>query len=114
MIWPRRIYIRFAIASSFPLALVFLFVAGFFELAFNSMAQALVQLQAPEAIRGRVLGLFNMAALGMRAFSGIVVGVAGSAIGIHASLGGAALAMLAFSAWLLLHNLRLQRQSAGR
>ena len=34
------------------------------------MAQALVQLNAPEAIRGRVIGLFNMAALGMRAFSG--------------------------------------------
>ena len=94
----------FAFTASFPLALAFLFVAGFFELAFNSMAQALVQIHAPEALRGRVLGLFNMASLGMRAMSGIVVGVVGSAVGIHASLGGAALAMLAFSAWLLLRH----------
>lgn len=99
----------FAFATSFPLALACLFVAGFFELAFNSMAQALVQLNAPEAMRGRVLGLFNMAALGMRAMSGIVVGVVGSAVGIHASLGGAALAMLAFSAWLLLGHVRRER-----
>jgi len=97
----------FALATSFPLALAFLFVAGFFELAFNSMAQALVQIHAPEALRGRVIGLFNMASLGMRAMSGIVVGVIGSAVGIHASLGGAALAMLAFSAWLLLRHARL-------
>lgn len=102
----------FAMASSFPLALACLFVAGFFELAFNSMAQALVQIHAPEPLRGRVIGLFNMAALGMRAMSGIVVGVLGSAVGIHASLGGAALAMLAFSAWLLLHQARQARAAA--
>ncbi len=96
----------FAFAASFPVALAFLFVAGFFELAFNSMAQALVQIHAPEALRGRVLGLFNMASLGMRAMSGIVVGVVGGAVGIHVSLAGAALAMLAFSAWLLLRYAR--------
>lgn len=103
----------FAFATSFPLALAFLFVAGFFELAFNSMAQALVQIHAPEALRGRVIGLFNMASLGMRAMSGIVVGVIGSALGIHASLGGAALAMLAFSAWLLLRHRRPSARARG-
>ena len=58
---------------------VLLFVAGFFELSFSSMAQTLVQMNAPAAIRGRVIGLFNMSALGMRAFSGITVGLVGSA-----------------------------------
>jgi MFS family permease len=96
----------FALATNFGLALAFLFAAGFFELAFNSMAQALVQMHAPEQLRGRVIGLFNMAALGMRAMSGIVVGVVGSIVGIHASLSGAAIAMLAFSAWLLLGRAR--------
>jgi SAM-dependent methyltransferase len=33
-----------------------LFAAGFLELSFNSMAQALVQMHAPAAIRGRVIG----------------------------------------------------------
>jgi hypothetical protein len=46
-----------------------------------------VQLNAPVDMRGHVVGLFNMAGLGMRAFSGITVGVAGAAIGIHWSLG---------------------------
>jgi MFS family permease len=102
----------FALASHFPVALAFLFAAGFFELAFNSMAQALVQIEAPADLRGRVIGLFNMAALGMRAMSGIVVGVVGSIVGIHASLGGAAMAMLAFSAWLLLGQARRRRKDA--
>ena len=46
-------------------------------------------------IRGRVVGLFNMAGLGMRAFSGITVGLVGAAIGIHWSLGVSAAVLLA-------------------
>jgi hypothetical protein len=61
-------------------------LAGFFELSFSSMAQTLVQLEAPEAARGRVLGLFSMAASGLRTFSGVTVGIVGSLTTIHASL----------------------------
>jgi hypothetical protein len=50
------------------------------------MAQTLVQLHAPETIRGRVIGLFSMTSLGFRTFSGVSVGLAGSVIGIHRSL----------------------------
>jgi MFS family permease len=69
-------------------------VAGMFELSFNSMAQTLVQMNAPAAIRGRVIGLYNMASLGMRAFSGITVGLIGGIVGIHTSLTLSALAVL--------------------
>jgi MFS-type transporter involved in bile tolerance (Atg22 family) len=50
------------------------------------MNQALVQLHAPAPIRGRVLGLYSMAQMGLRTFAGISVGVMGSVIGIHHSL----------------------------
>jgi len=76
----------FALIRIYPLALVLLFAAGFLELSFNSMAQALVQLSAPASIRGRVIGVFSMAASGMRTFSGITVGIVGGIIGIHGSL----------------------------
>ena len=54
----------------------------------------LVQLNAPQAIRGRVVGLYNMSSLGLRSFSGITVGLGGSLIGIHWSLGLSAGALL--------------------
>jgi MFS family permease len=76
----------FSALSSYPLALLVLFIVGFLELSFFAMAQTLVQLRAPEEIRGRVIGLFTMSALGMRTFSGITIGVIGGVIGIHASL----------------------------
>jgi hypothetical protein len=76
----------FAMTRVYPLAVVLLFTAGFLELSFNTMAQTLVQLCAPEAIRGRVIGLYSMTSLGFRTFSGVSVGLAGSLIGIHRSL----------------------------
>ena len=85
----------FAAASSYPLALALLFAAGFCNLAFNAMAQTLVQIHAPAQVRGRVIGLYGMSALGMRAFSGVTVGMLGSLIGIHYSLALSAMALLA-------------------
>lgn len=94
MLWCVTL-IGFALAKSYLLAVALLFAAGFLELAYNAMAQTLVQLQAPSAIRGRVIGLYAMSALGMRSFSGVTVGLGGSLIGVHASLGLSAAALLA-------------------
>jgi MFS family permease len=94
VIWCAAL-VCFAMAKNYALAVATLFLAGFFELAFSSMAQTLVQINAPVDMRGRVLGLFNMSSLGLRAFSGVSVGLVGSLIGIHWSLAAAALAMLA-------------------
>jgi MFS family permease len=80
----------FALIPVYWVALPLLFAAGFLELSFNSMAQALVQLGAPPSIRGRVIGAFSMAASGMRTFSGITVGLVGGIIGIHYSLSSSA------------------------
>ena len=91
----------FALVRSYPLALLFLFMAGFFELSFSSMTQTIVQLQAPAAIRGRVLGLFNMSSGGLRAFSGITVGLLGSLATVHLSLALAAGAFMTIALVLL-------------
>jgi MFS family permease len=91
----------FSLSNNYWLALGFLFAAGFLELSFNAMAQSLVQLAAPPDKRGRVIGLFNMASLGLRAFSGVSVGLLGSLIGVHWSLALSALATLAVASTLL-------------
>jgi len=91
----------FAAARAYPLAVALLFVAGFLELSFNAMAQTLVQLHAPLPVRGRVIGLYGMSALGMRAFSGVTVGLLGALIGIHWSLALSALALASVAVMLL-------------
>ena len=99
MIWCCAL-VGFARSNVYALAICLLFVAGFVELAFNSMAQALVQINAPGAIRGRVIGVFSMSSMGMRTFSGLSVGLLGATVGIHASLAYSATALLALIAAL--------------
>ena len=93
MIWCCAL-IGFARSSTYAVSIILLFVAGFVELSFNAMAQSLVQLNAPGAIRGRVLGVYSMFAMGLRTFSGLSVGLLGSLIGIHNSLSYSAAALL--------------------
>jgi hypothetical protein len=85
----------FALTSSYPIALICLFAAGFCELSFSSINQTIVQMKAPDKIRGKVLGLFGMSSSGLRLFSGVFVGLIGSKIGIHFSLFGATAVFLA-------------------
>lgn len=87
--------IGFAVSTVFIVAIALLFLAGFLNLAFLSMAQTLVQLQAPPNLRGRLIGLFNTSNNGLRAFSGVTVGVVGGLIGIHWSLALSAMVLLA-------------------
>lgn len=105
MIWCAALG-AFAMVGNYALAIALLFVAGFVELAFSAMAQTLVQLNAPPELRGRVIGLFNMSALGLRTFSGITIGLMGAAVGIHWSLAASALAFFFVSVALLAFALR--------
>jgi MFS family permease len=85
----------FAFSTSYTLSIVLLFVAGALNLSFYSIAQTIVQLEAPVELRGRLIGLFSMSAYGLRAFSGVTVGVVGGLIGIHWSLALSSLILLA-------------------
>lgn len=101
--------VGFALTRQYALALLLLFAAGFLELSFNSMAQALVQLEAPAEVRGRMIGLFSMAANGMRTFSGVMVGLVGQAIGVHWSLALSSALVVALCTTLLRNENRRLR-----
>jgi MFS family permease len=85
----------FGLATNYPLALTLLFFAGVFNLAFVTMAQTLVQLLAPPDLRGRLIGVFATSNYGLRAFSGVTVGLLGGFIGVHWSLALSATVLLA-------------------
>jgi MFS family permease len=96
----------FALSNVYGLSMGLLFLAGFVELSFFSMAQTLVQLRAPPEVRGRVIGVYSMAALGMRTFSGVTIGVVGAMIGIHWSLALSATLLLTLILALAAFSLR--------
>ncbi len=96
----------FAGVSNYALALALLFIAGVCNLAFLAMAQTLVQLLALPELRGRLVGLFIMSGQGLRTFSGVTVGLLGSYIGIHWSLGLSTGALLVVMLVLLTFTVR--------
>ena len=83
----------FAVTGSYVAAIVLLVIGGTANLASMSISQTIVQLLAPSQIRGRVIGVYGMAANGLRAGSGLTVGLLGGIVGVHWSLAvsGAAL-----------------------
>jgi MFS family permease len=85
----------FALSTNYFLSIALLFIAGVLNLSFYSAAQAIVQLEAPSHLRGRLIGLFSMSAFGLRAFSGVTVGFVGALIGIHWSLAISAMTLMA-------------------
>jgi len=93
----------FALSTNYYVSVALLFCAGMLNLAFYSSAQSIVQIRAPGHIRGRLIGLFSMSAFGLRAFSGVTVGVAGSIIGIHWSLALSTIALFAITLGLLVY-----------
>ncbi|MEV6348538.1 MFS transporter [Actinoplanes sp. NPDC051851] len=77
----------FAVSGNYPLAVVLLIAGGVANLVSMSVGQTMVQLLAAPADRGRVIGLYNMSANGLRFGSGVTVGLFGAVVGIHWSLG---------------------------
>jgi MFS family permease len=96
----------FPMAQSYPVAVALLVLAGIFNITFTSMAQTLVQMLAPARLRGTIVGLFNTAMLGLRAGSGVTVGVLGAFIDVRRSLELSALVVVMIAVALFVYDAR--------
>ncbi len=99
----------FALTSSYPMAVALLLVGGIANLASMSITQTVVQLLAPAADRGRVVGLWGVSANGLRAGSGFTVGLVGAAVGLPSSLAFSSAALCAGTVVAAVYALRSGR-----
>ncbi len=103
----------FPAAPNYGVAVTLLALAGVFDIAFTSMAQTLVQVLAPPRLRGRIVGLFNTSVLGLRAGSGVTVGVLGAVLNVRWSLALSAAAVVVTAAGLLAREARTLDMERG-
>jgi MFS family permease len=103
----------FALSQNYVLSLGLLLCAGMANLAAQSTAQTLVQLLAPSETRGRVVGVYNMASSGLRAGSGLSIGLLGGLIGIHWSLGLSAAFLVVIVVGLIVYTARVAATQLG-
>ncbi len=84
----------FAVTTNYALAVAMLFVGGVSNLAAMSISQTVTQLMAPPETRGQVIGVYNMAAMGLRIGSGFTVGLMAGVIGASWALATSSTALI--------------------
>ena len=80
-----------ALVDHFGTAAVLLVVLGCFQILFSTGCNTTLQLDTPDALRGRVMGLYALCFAGMTPFGSLLVGSVAEHLGVRAAcaLGGA-------------------------
>jgi predicted MFS family arabinose efflux permease len=91
-----------------PVALVLLFVAGWALVTAFSTLNSLVQEQAPDAFRGRILSIYGFAFRGGMPLGSLVAGAAVRSLGVGPVIGALSAALVVLAAVLYARSARLR------
>lgn len=103
-------------SRAYWLAALLLGLTGLAMILTNVSVNTLLQVESPDALRGRVMGFYSFVALGMAPFGALQMGWLADHLGIRVAytVGGAAcLAMSALVAWRMRRVPRTWRKEAG-
>jgi MFS family permease len=92
--------IGMALSDSFTVTLVLLMGIGFSFVMQNALTNTLIQVSVPDELRGRILSFYVLAFQGMAYLGGVQAGVMGDYLGAPMAVGVAALACLAYGAFV--------------
>jgi MFS family permease len=98
----------FALSRSFPLSLVFLFIAGGFQTTFLSFTATLLQTHADETNRGRIMSLFGLINRGLGPMGSFPFGLIATAIGTPLTVAGCGVLTVGAVAYAVLYRAPLR------
>jgi MFS family permease len=78
--------ILFSLTRTFPLSLLLLLAVGATNIVVNNLANALVQGLVPDAVRGRVMGIYMLAFFGIMPLGALMAGGIAAVIGAQLTL----------------------------
>jgi len=104
--------ILFSHEKFYPLALIFVTIAGFGMMSQITVSNTLIQTTVAPAMRGRVISYYAMAFFGMQPLGGLLVGAISKWIGTTNTLMGQGIAalLLGLLHWRYLYKEKLKRQ----
>jgi len=95
------------VVSHFGVAMAVLGVLGGLQIYFTTSCNTTLQLDTPQALRGRVMGLYAMAFAGVTPFGSLLVGTLAEHLGVQAACAvGGSLGVLAVGALVLVARRR--------
>ncbi|MGB4705106.1 MAG: MFS transporter [Candidatus Saccharicenans sp.] len=89
--------ILFAVSRFLPLSLLFLLISGFGVIIIYNLCNALVQLQTPENMRGRVMSIYSFVFFGLMPFASLWIGQAANLLGEKLPVLASAIIFLVYS-----------------
>ena len=100
----------FAFSTSYALSFVLLFFVGLSAVLTQSLTNTKIQLSAPDALRGRVMGAYTFGTQGVRVLNGPILGGAAIVFGAPLAVAGAAAVVLAGLAGILARVPQLRQE----
>ncbi|MCX8159306.1 MAG: MFS transporter [Candidatus Saccharicenans sp.] len=101
--------ILFALSKLLPLSLLFLLISGLGMIIIYNLANALVQIQTPEKIRGRVMSIYSLVFFGLMPFTALWIGAAANQLGEKLPVLASAIIFLVYAAAIFIFERRLIR-----
>jgi MFS family permease len=101
-----------AVAHYFPASLILFTVAGWTMAANGILANTLLQIRAPDHLRGRVMGVYSFLVLGLAPVGSLQAGWVSEHLGVEWSMGLGGLACALIAAWTM-WRLQPRREQAG-
>jgi predicted MFS family arabinose efflux permease len=98
-----------ALSRSFSLTLVLLVIIGVSYVAQNALANTLIQIISPDALRGRVMSFYSLTFQMMMRLGGMQAGVLGDSLGAPLTVGMGAVACLLYGGFVAFRFPRVRR-----
>ncbi len=102
-----------AIAHNFAASLILFTAAGWTMAANGILANTLLQIHAPDHLRGRVMGVYSFLVLGLAPLGSLQAGWVSEHVGVEWSIGLGGLVCVAIAAWTMWSLARPGRERAG-
>jgi predicted MFS family arabinose efflux permease len=96
--------VAFAVSGNLWVACVFLFFSGWTVLAVFALVNSLVQLQAQEEMRGRIMSVYHTAFRGAMPLGNLAIGALASQIGAAAAVSASGVLLVLVAVWYLLRD----------
>jgi MFS family permease len=88
-----------AMSRSVWLSAALLITVGFTMILNNALANTLLQMIVPDALRGRVMAAYALVFIGFSPVGHLLGGMVASRFGVQWAIGGGAIVMLLYAAW---------------
>ena len=99
----------FSLTRTLPLSLVVLLAVGAANIVANNLANSLVQTLTPDALRGRVMGVYMLTFFGFMPIGALLAGTAATLVGVRLTVALGAAGTLVSTAVLALAVPSLRR-----